>query len=494
VKATARGWWPGPSARWVWFGLATLLVLSLGMHRRELDGTTAFYAALSAQVADTGQLAPILHGDAPYVLKPPLLFWGTAALYEVFGVQPWTSTLLSRFFGWICVLLTARLAFLRYGPTAAWWAGFALVTTVPLLENAMTFRTDTALVAGILVSMVALAEPRGWWRPLAFYGGVTLATLSKGLPGLLPLGLAVVLGLLDGRFARPWSRAWVGWSVLLLPIPAWFVGIEIWLSNAVGQEILHDMIVGPRRDVWDVVTGSLDHVLWRPLERTPYWAPFAVLGAWVAWREWRSPVTSRTQRAWLVVLALWMVLVVAAAVAKPAQRVRYILPAAPVLAVWIGAWIGAHAGPRVQRLQSWLPAVMIAIVVVSWFAPDAWWPANHRTGPERALARSVVEAELTSDQRIVLVEVGPRPSGHLGRQWAGRDWTYLHLRREVEPVEVERLLDEPRWAGRLAVVHRRGAAGVPAALLRAEIVRTPFARLIRIPASPSWSVDQTRSR
>ncbi len=482
----------GPRARWVWFGLATLLVFTLGMHRRELDGTTAFYAALSAQVADTGQLAPIEHGDTPYVLKPPLLFWGTAGLYELFGVHPWTSTFLSRFFGWVCVLLTSRLAFLRYGPTAAWWAGLALATTVPLLENALTFRTDTGLVAGILVSMVALAERRGAWRPLAFYAGVTLATLSKGLPGLLPLGLAVVIGLRTGRLA--WSRSWIGWSVLLLPIPAWFVGIEIWLSTAVGQEILRDMIVGPSRDAWDVVTRSLDHVVWRPLERTPYWAPFAVLGAWAAWREWRNPATSPEQRAWVAVLGLWVLLVVVAAVAKPAQRVRYVLPAAPVVAVWIGAWIGAHAGPRVHRLQTWLPVAMVVLVVVSWFAPDAWWPRNHQTGPERARALAVVEAELAPDERIVLVEPGPRPSGHHGRQWAARDWTYLHLRREVEPVEVERLLDEPRWAGRLAVVHFHGAERVPDALLRQEIVRTPYARLIRIPESAGTGADQERSR
>ena len=216
---------------WVLLALAAALVLGVGIDRRELDGTTAFYGALARQVAETGELAPLHHGPAVYVLKPPLVIWATAGLYELFGVAPWTSTFVSRLFGVLCVLLTARLAARRDGPRAGAWAAVTMLVAVPFLENAVTLRLDTAMIAGILLAMVALTEARGAWRPVGFFGGVALATLAKGLPGLLPLGLALVVWWDERTVRRDWALA----SLLLVPVVTWFAFVQATTGSEIGR-------------------------------------------------------------------------------------------------------------------------------------------------------------------------------------------------------------------------------------------------------------------
>ena len=485
MNRSAARWFTGPRARWAWLAAAVILLFASGITRRELDGTTAFYAALSAQIADTGRLAPLLHGDEPYVLKPPLMFWGTAGLYSLFGVENWTSTFLSRLFGLLCIALTARLAYQRTrSATAAWWAALALATTIPFVENAMTFRLDTALIAGILLSMVALGERRASWRPAAFYAGVTLATLAKGFPGSMPLGLALVLAVLDRRLVAPWAapaRPWVLWSVLLLPIPAWYVGIDLWIANPVGRELLRDMVEAPPHSPAEHLWRTFDLVVLSPATRSPHLVVFALLGVGAAISRARR-TRSREERAWFLVLVLWVVLVVLAAAIKPAQRVRYVLPATPVLAVWIGAWFATHWNGRVPAAAIAVPVVVAVLGVFTWFMPESWWPANHRSRDAIDRARAIVARELPDpDRRLLLVEPRSGPSGRHGRQWASRDWVYLHLGRDVEPVAAEVLLEDPAYAGRLAVVHSTVESDVPSEFFVDELARTPSARLVRLP-------------
>lgn len=466
---------------WIVLGLAALAVLGFGLTRRELDGTTAFYAALAAQIANDGTWMPIEHGGVPYVLKPPLAFWSTAWLFDVFGVNPATSTLVSRVFGLLCVLLVARLGTLRDGPVAGWWAGLVLLLSTAFLENATTMRLDTILVAGLLLSFVALFEREGAWRPWAFYAGVTLATLGKGIPGLLPLLLAPVVWTSPRRVRGTWIAA----SVLLLPIALWTVGLEVFVGSALAQ-VGADLATGNAGGFTAWLSSSVEHLLVRPIRSAPHVAGLAVFGLLHLGRELRRGDVPTSRRRGSLLLLLWILLVVIAAAVKPSQRVRYLLPALPALAVAIGAWIAAK---RPMWRPLWLPGVLLFLGIATWIMPDAWWPANHRSGDARAAMRAAVAAEVEAAERVLLIEADAGVG--YGRQWAGRDWAYLHLRREVAAID---LRTASRHAGRLALVHHTSFAHVPDALWDHEIARTPNARLVRIGRALSAADSATTGR
>jgi len=465
-------------APWVVLALAAILMVFVGVDRRELDGTTAFYAALSAQVADTGQLMPIQHGPAPYVLKPPLMFWGTAAVYEVFGVSPWTQTVLSRSFGILCIALVVLLTVFRDGPvygrahalTAGWWAAMVLLASTVFLENTTTMRLDTILLAGLLMSFVAVFATEGAWRPWVFYLGILLGTLGKGPPGLMPLALAPLLW--ERPYRIRWS--WVVAALLLLPIPLWQLGLEHRLGTAFA-ELGADLAAGRWRG-WGVwFESSFNHVIKRPLESSPHIAVLAFFAIRHAWGRWRDPATTSRDRRGMIVLLSWATLVVLATLVKPSQRLRYLLPALPVLAVLIGSWIAAKR--PVWRPVS-LPGAVVALAALTWIMPIGWWPPNHRSAAARTEMVAAVEAEVPADERIILIET--LRSVRYGRQWAGRDWSYLHLRREVEALAPE---EAAARGGRLALVHHQSFDRVPEELMADVIAGTAKARLVRIPVS-----------
>ena len=133
---------------------------------------------------------------------------------------------------------------------------------------------------------------------------------------------------------------------------------------------------------------------------------------------------------------------------------------------------------------AWNPRPVLVVLSVlaaaSWFVPSSVWPENHRTGDERTRMREILAADLPPGAPVVLIESDPRV--HFGRQWAGRDWVDLHLRRPIRRVAPD-ALDEV--AGAWAVVHSSSAAAVDPGLLEGAVARTPNASLVRIPADVS---------
>jgi len=409
-----------------------------GAADREVYGTAAFYGALSRQIAETGVWNPIMHGDVPYVLKPPLQLWLAALAMKVLGPSPLAATLVSRLFGLGCIVLMAALGRRLYGRTAGYFAALILVTNTTFIENATTFRVETALMFGLLLSLWAYFSPRGRWRPAVFYLGVIVAVLSKGVPGLLPVIVAVLHAALSGRLAWPWrdeARPWVAWSVLLA-LPAWwyldqYLRFSAWLID----QIVADATRTEVGTLAQRLASGLHTYVVKPMERYLPFSPFMAWGLVHVAREAvpgsqasaRYQALSRTFLAWFVVLLVVLVF-------KGTYRTRYLIMVLPVLSLLGGRELARLVKARITaRLSAGLSVLLIAAVLVAGSVHASRYDIDTMARVEEM--RRLVDARLPGPAAPlpVLLANGANFHGH-GTQQSLIDWAGFYLGRPVQAV------------------------------------------------------------
>src|SRR3989441_8220342 len=135
--------------------------------------------------------------------SPPLLYWSVAASYRLFGRTEGASRVPSAAAYVATVAVTFFLARELLGAATAPLAALVFATSAgPFLYGRFLF-TDTLFVLWLAVSLLGLVVvargQRGPLGPLLFWGGLSLAGLTKGLAGLVfPLGTAATCALLFG--------------------------------------------------------------------------------------------------------------------------------------------------------------------------------------------------------------------------------------------------------------------------------------------------------
>jgi 4-amino-4-deoxy-L-arabinose transferase-like glycosyltransferase len=313
----------------------------------------AAYAALAkpwlALVRDTDWTARLPAAVAPALAVALVVVLGTRLLGLACGVV--AGVLLAAHLlvvsssqqarGWTLALLAAVAATYLFaraaepGARAWWWAAYALAGTVALAVQVLL----GAVLAAHLVSAV-VARPRPWWRPAAAFGVLGAAAV--------PLALA----------AATRERRQLEWSGPLEPARAWKT-IEAFAGTSV-------LLLG-----------------------------LGLLGAGALW------LRRRELAAWKGVLLLaWLVaplgLAFALAAWKPLLEPRYLLPAAPALAL-----LAALAVTSVPlRALGWaglaLVAGFAAFRVGEWYrgqAPADWRSAvSHVEGARAGAEVHVIPA------------------------------------------------------------------------------------------------------
>ncbi len=181
----------GSGNRWMsWAAAALLLLVSLVLFLPRLsypliEPDETRYAQVALEMCQSGDwLRPTLDG-VPYLDKPPLLYWMTAASYSLFGPSPTSARLPPA----ICAVLTVMLLFVLgkrlVGSRAAWLGslalllsgGFVLSGRFLIMDGPLTlFATVTALTAYLACSG---RQVRIGWLLVA---GLTcgLGVLAKG--------------------------------------------------------------------------------------------------------------------------------------------------------------------------------------------------------------------------------------------------------------------------------------------------------------------------
>jgi 4-amino-4-deoxy-L-arabinose transferase-like glycosyltransferase len=337
------------------FVLVSLYVLSL---RTLVPPDEGRYAEMAREMFASGDWITTRLDGIKYFEKPPLQAWMNALTFTLFGVGEWQARLWTGLCGIGGVLLTAYTTSRVCGGRAGLYAALVLGSSFYWLLGSQVNSVDMGLSAMMTLTLCALmlaqrdgATPyqrRNWM--LACWAGMALATLSKGLVGVvLPGGVLVTYIVLVRDWRLP-ARLHAGKGLLLFFAIAapWF--ILVGLKN-------------PEQPHFFFIHEHVERFLLKEHHReAPPWVFLALLSVgslpWVGVlvqsllagaRRGRVPAGADASAFRPRLLALvWLVFIVAFFSASSSKLPGYILPVFPALALLVGCYLeGAGRKHRV---------------------------------------------------------------------------------------------------------------------------------------------------
>jgi len=331
-------------------------------YRRLVHPDEGRYAEIPREMVVTGDwVTPRLDG-IKYFEKPALQYWITAAAYEAFGVHPWTARLWPALAGFLGVLFIAYVGLRLGGPTLSlysaaalgsclWYAGNAHILT---LDAGLTLWMSVGLGSFFLAQQAVRAELRLAWM-WAAWAALALATLSKGLIGIVLPGMALVAYSLAARDWTLWRRLHlVSGTVLFLVIAApWFIAVSARNPGFFDFFFVHE---------------HFTRFLTSEHRRTGAWwyfLPILVVGLlpWVAVffaalpRVWRAPSGTNGFH-WQRFALVWSAVIFLFFSASGSKLPSYILPLFPALALIVGWQLSTLSDAALARLT--LPLALLA--------------------------------------------------------------------------------------------------------------------------------------
>jgi 4-amino-4-deoxy-L-arabinose transferase-like glycosyltransferase len=208
-----------------------LLILLPGISAPFWNRDEADYAAVARTMARGGSLAaPVLFGR-PFVEKPPLVFWVTAASFRLFGESEAAGRLPHVLLAALAVVLVRRLGVRTGARDRGRSAAIVFATSLLWIVYGRLLLTEAGLVLFDLAAihgLLSLETPR--FRPAVLAGTATalaLAMLAKGPVALAAPALftAGSLGRGRPRFA-PIARLAAAAGIAALLVAPWWLGRE----------------------------------------------------------------------------------------------------------------------------------------------------------------------------------------------------------------------------------------------------------------------------
>lgn len=231
ADSTSAGTRPEDDSRWrpmlpaVGLSLLAGLMLFGNLSYPFFEPDESRYAQIALEMVQSGDyLVPRLLGE-PYLDKPPLLYWVTAASFRLMGPSEFAARFPGALAAMLTVLATSLLGGRWLGARAAYLGalmlflclGFVLAGRFLIMDGLLTFFTTV----GLLASFLAIARPSTvawrWWLLGAV--ATSLGVMTKGPVAFLLVGPPVA--------AYHWLE-----QRSVLTLRHWFVFVLIGLSLA----------------------------------------------------------------------------------------------------------------------------------------------------------------------------------------------------------------------------------------------------------------------
>jgi 4-amino-4-deoxy-L-arabinose transferase-like glycosyltransferase len=378
--------------------LLGLAALTAGMREAPLvNWDEATYAEVAHEAVDSNSYLHLTWNGDRYLKKPPLLFWLVIGSFRTFGESAWAARLPSVAAGIGTLLLLYFSAAPVVGRLGGMFAGILpLGFYFFIARGGRECATDGPLVFFSTLAVFALVRARTNRRWLPVVGvAIGLAILSKGLAGILPLGVTTLTVLLVPGFGAVGVAGLIEVAGLTCAVIAPWLIYEMVSNGAlfwevfVKQETL-SRVASHVELQRQTATATLPTFM---REVRYLWVVALPLGGLVAAaveRGWR--LTLRQLHPAILVWLLWLALGLAAACAVRTKLGWYVLPALIPTALLCGSILGAaFAGPWSAR--GYLPALAaLALVILGVETPAHWRKIDHafrtereRSGPSYAL-------------------------------------------------------------------------------------------------------------
>jgi 4-amino-4-deoxy-L-arabinose transferase-like glycosyltransferase len=328
------------------FVIAALLVLAVawfsGLEHRKLNHSDeGRYAEIAREMVVSGDwLTPRLDGYK-YFEKPPLQYWATALVFRAFGFDEWTARLWTALTGFACILFAWYAGNRVRGPPVGVLSAAVAASTFLFAGLGHFSSLDMGVSAFLAIAAFAFvlaqldsatpAERLRWM--LAAWAAIALATLSKGLIGIvLPAGAVAAYVILQRDWRLLARMHWLpGMTVFGAIAVPWFVAVSLANREFFDFFFIHEhferfltKVHGHYKPAWYFVPILLGGLLPWTLSLAPALAQVRSADGGTRFKPMRF-------------LAVWAAVVFLFFSASGSKLAAYILPMFPALAVLIGA-------------------------------------------------------------------------------------------------------------------------------------------------------------
>jgi 4-amino-4-deoxy-L-arabinose transferase-like glycosyltransferase len=199
-----------------------------------MDDVDAVQAQIARNMLQSGDWVTAHLDGVPYLEKAPLLYWGIALSYKIFGVHDWAARIPIALSAVALCWLTAAMGIWAFGKRAGFSAGLIMATCIGLFlftrvlipDVMLTFTVALAMWAFLRVLDEGEPHPRFWAAVLALNLGLGL--LLKSLIGIVfPIAAGLIYLLLTRQLfsAATWRRLhpFSGIFIVLLVAAPWHI-------------------------------------------------------------------------------------------------------------------------------------------------------------------------------------------------------------------------------------------------------------------------------
>ena len=415
-------------------------VFAPGLRRAPLlDWDEATYVQVVRESIANHSYLDFSWNGAPYMKKPPMLFWTVAGSVKTFGESEFAARLPSM----LCALLTMLLLYASACEVSGRLAGtFAAIMPLGfyffVARGGREVATDPLLVMFSTLALYATVRSRHHRRWLFVAGAaIGFAILSKGAAGLIPLMVVALAIAMIAEFASLGISGFATIVGMAIVVAApWYLYEAIhnpmFWKTFIGHETLSRFATHLEDE-----TKPATYTLFVFLKETYWLLPIAIPLGLLARANVRHGLT-RAMRSIHPAIRLWMIWLVVAFAAACAVQTRlpwYVLPALIPVALIAGSILGWAFATPISRGNPRTIAGVIAVAALILFAPERLWVISETIAAERA--KSVPNVALARRARDAAQELG---AGEL--YFAGAElpalvyYSGLHC-NFVEPVEAE---------------------------------------------------------
>ena len=355
-----------------------LLVLGLvlflpGLGRHDLwNPDEPRTAEVAREMVETANyLVPQLNGEF-HLEEQPLHFWAISSMSLLLGRLDETAVRLPSALAAIASsLLVFSIGTRLFSKRVAWLAALVFMSSYKVLWQGRAGQVGMLLTLWTTLAIYAWIRGTLEDRPrlfMLFFLAIGLATLTRGLEGLLPPALAVVLFLsITGR-GRELRRLCLGPGLLL-----WLAATLAWLLPAVAivgrADFANLLITEPLQPFFATGSSASHQALSKPWHYylgtvAADFLPWSLLfptAAAIAWSRARGEA-----RHWMLFLLTWASVTVLLFSLSPVKRSVNVLTMFPALALLVGFGLdrAQEAWPRFKSATA-IPVLLTGVLIAA---------------------------------------------------------------------------------------------------------------------------------
>jgi 4-amino-4-deoxy-L-arabinose transferase-like glycosyltransferase len=335
-------------------GLWAAIYMTGLSHPALLDDADTVHAEAAKEMLQRHDWVTLYANGVRYLEKAPLMYWGVATSYKLFGIGEW-STRFPLMLGVLAMILaTYGMGRWALGSEGGFDSGLVLATALGPFLFTRFLIPDVAVGLWLTLTfwlfLISLEQPKpARWTCWGMAAMCALNVLTKGLIGLVfPIAAIGLYLLLTGNLRHLLKMRLISSVFVFLLIAApwhimaalrnpaqgnvrgflWFYFVNEHINRFLGTRVPRDYDKVPLLLFWALL------VLW--LLPWTVFLPQSLQEVPRRWRTFRTQM-SRRQRAYLMFF-LWNVVIVGFFSLSTRQE-YYTIPAIPGMALLVGGWL-----------------------------------------------------------------------------------------------------------------------------------------------------------